>query len=181
MIWKKSTDEVNEMGRQIPKNVRQIGNVSDNSKVYIEDYVDTFLNQLSEKAEEKIAGAFLVGETVEEGECDYIYIHGALVMQNPVMKGKDFIVEEEEWKYACETSKEFFGDAEILGWVMIGGDQPFEMTKSMQEMHQKYFQREKSLFLFKSVRDKEEKLFIYKLRDMIEMKGYYIFYEKNGF
>lgn len=171
--------EVNEMGRQIPKNVRQIGNVSDNSKIYIEDYVDIFLNQLSEKSAEKISGAFLVGETVEEGEVDYIYIHGALAMQNPVVKGKDLIIEEAEWKYVCETSKEYFGDAEILGWVMIGGDQPFEMTHSMQKMHQKYFQREKSVFLFKSLREKEEKLFMYKLRDMIEVKGYYIFYEKN--
>ena len=30
------------MERQIPKNVRQIGNVSDTPKIYVEDYVDTF-------------------------------------------------------------------------------------------------------------------------------------------
>ena len=27
------------MERQLPKNVRQIGNVSDNPKIYVEDYV----------------------------------------------------------------------------------------------------------------------------------------------
>ena len=167
------------MGRQIPKNVRQIGNVSDNSKIYIEDYVDIFLNQLSEKTGDKVSGAFLIGETVEEGECDYIYIHGALAMKNPLIKGKDLIIEDEEWKYACETSKAFFGDSEILGWSMIGGEQPLEMTHSIQKMHQKYFLREKSVFLFKGMREKEEKLFMYKYRDMMEMKGYYIFYEKN--
>lgn len=31
------------MKKQLPKNVRQIGNVSDSSKIYVEDYVDTFL------------------------------------------------------------------------------------------------------------------------------------------
>lgn len=31
------------MERQLPKNVRQIGNVSDSPKIYVEDYVDTFL------------------------------------------------------------------------------------------------------------------------------------------
>ena len=36
------------MERQLPKNVRQIGNVSDEPKIYVEDYVDTFLNQLKE-------------------------------------------------------------------------------------------------------------------------------------
>ena len=30
------------MERQLPKNVRQIGNVSDSPKIYVEDYVDTF-------------------------------------------------------------------------------------------------------------------------------------------
>ena len=39
------------MERQIPKNVRQIGNVSDSPKIYVEDYVDTFFLQLSEKSE----------------------------------------------------------------------------------------------------------------------------------
>ena len=34
------------MEQQFPKNVRQIGNVSDNPKIYVEDYVDTFLNYL---------------------------------------------------------------------------------------------------------------------------------------
>ena len=37
------------MERQFPKNVRQIGNVSDEPKIYVEDYVDTYLNQLRER------------------------------------------------------------------------------------------------------------------------------------
>ena len=32
------------MEQQFPKNVRQIGNVSDSPKIYVEDYVDTFLS-----------------------------------------------------------------------------------------------------------------------------------------
>ena len=42
------------MERQLPKNVRQIGNVSDTPKVYVEDYVDTYLNQLKEKAKDHL-------------------------------------------------------------------------------------------------------------------------------
>ena len=50
------------MERQIPKNVRQIGNVSGSPKIYVEDYVDTFFTQLCEKAGETPIGAFLVGD-----------------------------------------------------------------------------------------------------------------------
>ena len=53
------------MERQLPKNVRQIGNVSDNPKIYVEDYVDTYLNQLREKAKEQPVGVILVGEVLE--------------------------------------------------------------------------------------------------------------------
>ncbi len=167
------------MGRQIPKNVRQIGNVSDSYKIYIEDYVDIFLNQLCEKAVESLSGAFLIGEVVEEAENDYIYVSGAINMQKLVVKGKDIIIEETVWRKACETCKEFFGDAEILGWAVIGGDQSVEMSHGIQKMHQKYFHREKSIFVTKNGRDKEEKFYINKYQEMLEAKGHYVFYEKN--
>lgn len=47
------------MERQLPKNVRQIGNVSDTPKVYVEDYVDTYLNQLKEKQKTSRQASFL--------------------------------------------------------------------------------------------------------------------------
>ena len=46
------------MKKQLPKNVRQIGNVSDSSKIYVEDYVDTFFNQLCDKTDQMPIGAF---------------------------------------------------------------------------------------------------------------------------
>ena len=57
------------MERQFPKNVRQIGNVSDEPKIYVEDYVDTYLNQLKEKAAKEPVMAVLAGEIVtQEGQ-----------------------------------------------------------------------------------------------------------------
>ena len=58
------------MKKQLPKNVRQIGNVSDSSKIYVEDYVDTFFNQLCDKTDQMPIGAFLVGEKVQEEDQD---------------------------------------------------------------------------------------------------------------
>lgn len=167
------------MKRQLPKNVRQIGNVSDSSKIYVEDYVDTFFNQLCEKAETEMIGAFLVGETVQEEDQDYIYVYGAIRMKELGIKGKDYVVGESAWKNACETCKEYFGNAEILGWFITGGEHPLEPNHNINKIHQKYFPREHSIFVTKSVRDKEEKFYIYKFRDMMECSGHYVYYEKN--
>ena len=171
--------EVIEMKRQLPKNVRQIGNVSDSSKIYVEDYVDTFFNQLCEKAEQEMVGAFLIGETVQEEEQDYIYVYGAIRMKELGVKGKDFVVGEHVWKDACEKCKEYFGNAEILGWFIAGGEHPLEVNHNINKIHQRYFSREKSIFVSKNTRDKEEKFYIYKYRDMMECSGHYVYYEKN--
>ena len=175
----KKRNEVIEMKRQLPKNVRQIGNVSDSSKIYVEDYVDTFFNQLCSKADQEMIGAFLIGETVQEEEQDYIYVYGAIQMKELLVKGKEFIIEENVWQHACETCKEYFGNAEILGWFIAGGENNVEVNHNIKKIHQKYFHREKSLFITKNARDKEEKFYIYKFRDMMECGGHYVYYEKN--
>ena len=56
-----------------------IGNVSDSPKIYVEDNVDTFFLQLSEKSEKEKQpeGAFLIGEMQKQDNEEYIYIYGA--------------------------------------------------------------------------------------------------------
>ena len=168
------------MKRELPKNVRQIGNVSDSSKIYVEDYVDTYLCQLSEKAGQALTGAFLIGEIVQEGEEDYIYIYGAIQMKELQQKGKDVVVNEDTWKDACETCKKYFGNAEILGWFLTGTGLLLEINHNLQKVHQKLFSREKSVLILKEAREKEEKFYIHKYRNLMESAGHYIYYEKNN-
>ena len=49
------------MQGQFPKNVKHVGNVSDSPKIYVEDYVDTYFNQLKEQGRESLVGVFLIG------------------------------------------------------------------------------------------------------------------------
>ena len=48
--------------QQLPKNIRQIGSPAGHTKVYIEDYVITFLNSLSMDKNTYVRGAILFGE-----------------------------------------------------------------------------------------------------------------------
>ena len=168
------------MKRELPKNVRQIGNVSDSSKIYVEDYVDTYFNQLCEKADQTLLGAFLIGEIVREGEEDYIYIFGAIQMTGLQQKGKDIAVGENTWKEACETSKKYFGNAEILGWFLVSPGLVLETNHNLTKIHQTWFSKEKSILVLKEAREKEEKYFVHKLRNLMESNGHYIYYEKNN-
>ena len=80
------------MERQFPKNVRQIGNVSDQPKIYMEDYVNTYLNQLKENAAESAVSAILVGEIVKQGKYDVVYISGALKLREIEISGTEIII-----------------------------------------------------------------------------------------
>ncbi len=168
-----------KMKRQLPKNVRQIGNVSDSSKIYVEDYVDTFFNQLCEKADQVPVGAFLVGEKVQEEDEDYIYVYGAIQMKEVIQKGRDIFIDDNTWKNGCELCKEYFGDAEILGWFLTHAGQALEVNHNILKIHQKLFSREKSIFVVKEAREKEEKYFVHKYKDLMECGGHYIYYERN--
>ena len=70
------------MERQLPKNVRQIGNVCDEPKIYVEDYVDTFLGQLQEKAMEILGRHFTrLPDGSWQGKTQY---HSGIVWWTPV-------------------------------------------------------------------------------------------------
>lgn len=167
------------MENQLPKNVRQIGNVSDTPKVYIEDYVDTFLNQLCERAKEEPKGAFLVGEIrkVDEQEC--VFIHGAVQITDLELKGSEIVIPEDAEKELCEQSKEYFGDAETIGWFAAVPGLPMSLNSNMLHIHEKFIPKENSIFVLKDPIEKEETYYSYKFKELMELGGHYIYYEKN--
>ena len=68
--------------QQLPKNIRQIGSPAGHTKVYIEDYVITFLNSLSMDKNTYVRGAILFGEKKQIGNDLVIFIRGAIEGQN---------------------------------------------------------------------------------------------------
>lgn len=167
------------MENQFPKNVRQIGNVSDNPKVYIEDYVDTFLNQLCDKAKEEPQGAFLVGEIRKVDEQDCVFIHGAVQISGLEIKGAEIAVPEEAEKELLEQCKEYFGEAQSVGWFVSAPGLPLSLDSSMLHIHEKFIPKENSIFVLKDPLEKEEIYYSYKFKELLELGGHYIYYEKN--
>lgn len=167
------------MERQFPKNVRQVGNVSDTPKIYVEDYVDTYLNQIKDKAKEKRTGAFLVGEyaTINEQEC--VYITGALWMKSLDTDSTELKIDEsliEEGKKECA---EFFEGKKIVGWYLAAPGRPVTLDNRIVNLHEKYFSEKNSVFILRDSLENEEAYFAYKYHELMQMGGHYVFYEKN--
>ena len=170
------------MERQIPKNVRQIGNVSDSPKIYVEDYVDTFFAQLSDKYRDdpqKPLGAFLIGDfQTYEGE-DYVYIYGAIQMQELRVSGMEYLIDDETWKRAYEECKQFFEEGDLIGWFVVRDDAEKAPGNSTVKLHKKSFPKKNTVFIICDPQEKEETYYVHKMNDLMEIGGHYTYYEKN--
>ena len=169
------------MERQIPKNVRQIGNVSDSPKIYVEDYVDTFFAQLCEKSEKaKVPiGAFLVGDIQSGDDEEYVYIYGAIQMHDLKLSGNEYVIDDSTWKHAYEDCKQFFEDGEMLGWFVAHPGVPLSPETSTVKLHKKSFPKKNTVFIMKDPVEKDETYYVHKMNDLMEIGGHYTYYEKN--
>ncbi len=167
------------MERQFPKNVRQIGNISDEPKIYVEDYVDTYLNQIRRKAVDMPLAAALVGEMAVQEEQAVVYISGAVQMKEIEINGTDIRISSDTEKDMEEKRKEYFPTKEIVGWCLVETGHPMSLNRGANKIHGKMFAKENSIFVWKDSTENDEMFFAYKYGELMQMGGHYIYYEKN--
>lgn len=167
------------MERKFPKNVRQVGNVSDTPKIYVEDYVDTYLDQLRAQAKEEPTGALLLGENavVEGQEC--VYITGAVRIEEVSEENGEICISDTAREEALRDCGEYFPGRDVVGWALAAPGRPLVLSGSMVQIHEKLGLKKNSIFIMKHPEEDEEIYFAYKYHDLMQMGGYYIFYEKN--
>ena len=167
------------MGRQLPKNVRQIGNVSDNPKIYVEDYVDTYLNQLREKAKEQPIGVILAGEVLELEDEKAVFVSGAVQMQELSEKDGKLEIGQDGMKHMMEEAAQYFPESHIVGWGIVEEGNPMSRNREVKKIQEREFGQEGSLFLWKNAREQDEIFYAYKFGELMQIGGHYIYYEKN--
>ena len=177
---KKGTTNISNSGDfKMPKNLRQIGNVNDISKViYIEDYVISYIKQLSEKEQSDSKIAILLGKYVYNEDGKKTFIKGAVEMKSAnINEGEVFT--DDSWTNVYVQIKEYFSDAEIVGWAVIGLGIMLESEEKIRSMHIDNFKGPDKVILKFDNMEKEESIYIVENKQFIKQKGYYIYYEKN--
>ena len=166
------------MERKFPKNVRQVGNVCDTPKIYVEDYVDTYLAQLRDKASDMPVGALLMGESlsIEGQEC--VCITGAVQIKEVEENAGEIKILPGILEEAKEECKTYFRKR-YSRVVPDRSRQADDMSGSMVKIHEQIFTKKNSIFILKHAEEDEEIYFAYKYHELMQMGGYYIFYEKT--
>ena len=155
---------------KLPKNVRQIGDGSADKKVYVEDYVMTFLEKIS--AEGKSGKAILLGKVRNLEGQTYIFADSALQVES---FSPDSTAREELKKQA----EKYFSDKQVIGWYQAAGESPFVMNGKMVEIFEREFGQENQVLIVRDMEEEENLFFLLEEGHTIQLPGYYIYYEKN--
>lgn len=161
-----------------PRNIRQIGIPEEQYKIYVEDYVYTFLERIALDSDSRSIAAILLGKVKWKDDITYIFIDGALSVSDREFTSEHPVFSEDTWTGLKKEKEQYFPGKEIVGWFVAEEQLSLEKNDVFLKPHLKYFAGEKILFL-KNLEEKDEAVFRYENGFLIKQSGYYIYFEKN--
>lgn len=162
---------------EFPKNVRQIGVPLPGQKIYLEDYVITYLKQSFVHAQEPVV-VLLLGKNGEEKAEKAAFIYGAIVLEETGILEKGEIPKE-TWDQAYETIRRNFPGVLVLGWACGVPMWSGSVDSQVRKLQKAEFSKENSTLFLWDLSEKEEKIFLWQRNMLKEMSGYYVYFEKN--
>lgn len=166
-------------GMKLPKNIRQIGNPSGNKRIYIEDYVVTYLNYIARPGSTHARGAILLGEIERTEVGDVIFISGAVDAQNLEFDMDESEFTQDVWSEIYEQVKEFFPELAVVGWFLSRMGFSTAINEKIEKMHVDNFPgKDKVLYVSDSL-ESDDAFYMYEHGQLIKQKGYFIYYTKN--
>ena len=164
---------------ELPKNVRQIGDPEDRRKIYIEDYVITYLRRLAGEETLNSRVAILLGHTEEMDGLPYLFIRGAVGLKKLEYTENGIPFTDEIWAEVYGAMKEYFADLDILGWYLSLPGYPMELGPELLKIHVNYFGGVDKVLLVSDSSDEAADFFAYENGKLTRQRGYTIFYERN--
>ncbi len=165
----------------LPSNIKQIGSIENDIKIYVEDYVHTYLYQYARSGGNKEKLAALAGKHLIVDGQEAIIISGAIQAKDTIQQKGAETFTENTWRYINGQMEVYFKGLSLVGWVHTQpGFGTFLMAKD-EFFHREYFKEPwQVLFVIDSL-DKLDTFFIHNTEKtgLRPAKGYFIYYEKN--
>ncbi len=105
---------------ELPKNVTQIGESDRSCKIYVEDYVMSYMKQMNRFAEDKEMAIALYGRRTMEQGVSYLFVYGACKL--------DFL--QRELRHLSQAHlqeierlrRRYFNHCEFVGYLLLNGE-----------------------------------------------------------
>lgn len=160
-------------------NIRQVGSVTGNRKIYIEDYVTSYIAHMAGDKDREYAQAVLLGKTEKKNDSTEVYISGAVHINEEFPEGKSAF-SNAAWEVLYEDIKKYFNGLEVVGWVRcVDEAEEGDVDDNIAYIHQNQFSGSDKLLLLYASLEKEMFFYVRSHGSMQWQPGYYIYYEKN--
>ncbi|MBS7009529.1 LysM peptidoglycan-binding domain-containing protein [Anaerostipes sp.] len=164
---------------QLPKNIRQIGGPVGTTKVYIEDFVVTFLKALTTDKNTFVRGAILFGEKKSIDNETVIFIRGAVEGQNIELDLDETVFDDKVWREIYQKKERFFPDLDVIGWALSRMGFSVRLNDKIKKTHFENFPGDGKVLYMTDHLEGEDAFYVYRGQDLVRQSGYYIYYEKN--
>lgn len=164
---------------ELPRNIRQIGDRDEVVRLYVEDYVNTYLKQVYPSGGVQLRVGLLLGSSDPQQEIPCLFVDGALEMEEVVPSGEKIVFSESAWKRAYQRMEETFPKKTVQGWFICGAPGCMLSPLTYWRLHKQYFGGKNQLMYINSGVDGEAAYYVMSEDGFYRLKGYHIYYEKN--
>ncbi|MDL2248228.1 LysM peptidoglycan-binding domain-containing protein [Tyzzerella sp. OttesenSCG-928-J15] len=165
---------------ELPTNIKQIGTIDKGLRIYVEDYVFTFVQQFTQSGGNEERLAILVGRFLTIDSMPVLFISGAIEGRHCTKERGGMEFSEESYSYITDTMDRYFSSFEIVGWVQ---SQPGYGTYLSSKYYNYHMGNFKESFQVLYVTDPIQRLstfYVYNdIDELVESKGYFVYYDKN--
>lgn len=181
VIYEKEKEkaEGNQAFFRIPNNIRQIGEIQGNQKIYIEDYAYTYLCRIASEDSAKGRAAILLGQANWKDRKTYLFIKSAVALHDIEVSEEHFAFTKDVWKQIYEENKKFFPNQEIVGWFLSLPGCSMELHEGICKTHFNHFGGNEKVLMVMEPLEKEEAFYRYEEGKLTRQEGFYVYYEKN--
>lgn len=164
---------------RLPKNVRQVGERDQILKLYVEDYVNTYLKRLYPAGGQDLRVGLLLGELRSQEGMTYVLVDGAMEMEEVDQENGKIMFHEDSWQKAHRTIEQMFPNRIVVGWFLCGAPESSLSPLNYWKQHSQYFSAKNQLMYLNSGMEGEEAVYIASDDGFYKLRGYCIYYERN--
>lgn len=165
----------------LPANVKQIGSISGDNPIYMEDYACTYLQQYAAAEGGREKAALLIGKKCLVEDKEVLFISGVIQGKYTVKRGGLAEPTEKTWQYVAKQMKMYFEGLEVVGWAYIQPGFEDYLSDGIMEYQKKNAYRGLNVLFLDDPSEKLSSFFRWdnESETFTAVRGYLVYYEKN--
>ena len=179
IVYKENKEQANgnEGYFHLPKNIRQVGDTNGRERIYLEDYVGTFLKKYFSAPEGR--AAMLFGEFKWADGISYFFIRSAAAIHTMEPAPDHLVFDDAVWTEVHDVMEKYFKNQQILGWALSLPGYGEDLNEQIIRAHLNHFGGNDKTLVRVNGQEKEETFYTYEGGTLRSTGGFYIYYEKN--